>query len=234
MRADRDQHVLSVRGKDDVPGPVAAAAGQLRQGLRRAARLQVSVLVRKADDGVGVAHVHPLRIGTAGIEVDTERLFQVGGEDLHLAGLAVRARCRERPGSFPRCSPPGRCRHWAPPHQPRVVQAGGKLLHLETGRGLRPHPVRARADRGSVVGRGRGIRLGKVGDGDLAPDAGMFLGVVGKGRLAGQGLRRSVNGTRRSSSTGKADRPVLTTPTKSVFQKRPGRSNILERERPPV
>ena len=175
-------------------GCVAAAAGQRRQGLRRAAGLQVAILVRKADDRFGVADVHPLRIGSAGIEVNTERRFQVSGEDLHLAGLAVRAdtaKDEDLSRVALRQEDVAIGRH---PHQARVIEPGRKLLHLEAGGCLGPNAVRAGNDCGSIVGRWRGIRLGKVGDGELTFDAGLLLAVVGKGRLAGQRLCPSRKG----------------------------------------
>ena len=70
--ADGDEHVLAVRGEDDVAGPVAAAAklgeaGELGDdGLGRAGGVEVAGLVGEADDGVGVADVDPLGVGRRG------------------------------------------------------------------------------------------------------------------------------------------------------------------------
>ena len=57
--------------------------------FRRSGGLHVAVAIGEAHDGVGVAHVDPLRIGAARIEGDSERLVQAGGEDRNLLRLAV-------------------------------------------------------------------------------------------------------------------------------------------------
>ena len=190
MRSNRHQHVLSVRGKDDVPGPVTTAAGQFGQGLSRAAGLHVPNLVRKTNHGCGVAHVHPLRIGATGIEVDPERALLVGGEGLHLAGLAVGVMPRMTmifPGelSARKMSPLGAIRirrgFSKPVANCSTLKPGRVWGHTPSGRG---------AIAAALLADSRGIRLGQVGHRDLAANAGMFLGVVGKGVLAGQSLLR--------------------------------------------
>ncbi len=62
------------------------SAGKVRNVLRRAACLQIAILIRKADDRIGVAYVDPLRIGSGRIEVYAERPIQTAGEDRHLFG----------------------------------------------------------------------------------------------------------------------------------------------------
>ena len=61
---------------------------------------------------------------------------------------------------------------------------------LKPGRVCGHHPVRSRRNRSGVVRGLGGIRLRQVGYGDLAANAGMFLGVVGKRVLASQSLLR--------------------------------------------
>ena len=57
--------------------------------LLRTARFHVAVVIRKADHGVGIADVDPLRVRTQWIESDAERPLQAGGEGLYLFGFSV-------------------------------------------------------------------------------------------------------------------------------------------------
>ena len=50
---------------------------------------QVSILIRKPDDCVGVADVHPLGVVSGRIERNAIRLVESGGEDAGLLGLAL-------------------------------------------------------------------------------------------------------------------------------------------------
>ncbi len=147
-----------------------------------------------------------MRVRAAGIEVDAERPFEAGGEDLHLARFAVgadAAKDQDLSRLVLRQEDVAVGRH---AHQAWVIQASGKLLHLEPSRCLGPHPVGPGKDRWSVVRRWSGIGLRKVGNGDLAANARMFLGVVGKGRLAGEGLRRGGHRGKRDGSQQRARR----------------------------
>ena len=74
--------------------PAAAketAAGELSaELLRRAARFQVAVAIRKANDATGVGDVKIQRVWTGRIQGDAKRLVQLFfGEDFGLLGFAV-------------------------------------------------------------------------------------------------------------------------------------------------
>jgi hypothetical protein len=71
-------------------------------------------------------------------------------------------------------------------HRDRV--AAGVELNLEAGGGDGPGVRGTRNDVGAEVGGLGYLRLGQICDGDLAADAGLLLGVVGEGGLAGNGL----------------------------------------------
>ena len=93
--ADGGEELAAVFRKDQVAGPVAAAAqasaaGQFSEVFRGSACLQIAILVREADDAVGVADVDVFGIGARGIERDAERLMQAVCEDGGLLRLAVR------------------------------------------------------------------------------------------------------------------------------------------------
>ncbi len=87
-RTDRDEHPLSVEGKGDVAGAVAAAAiGQMGDDhLGRRARLEIAAVIGEADHRVVVGHVDPLRIVARRVEGDAEGAVEVVGEDLVLGG----------------------------------------------------------------------------------------------------------------------------------------------------
>src|ERR1700675_118643 len=68
---------------------MAVAEPQVRDVFRRAAGLQIAVLIRKARDGVGVANVDPLRIGSRRVEIDAKWAIQAGDENFRLLGLAL-------------------------------------------------------------------------------------------------------------------------------------------------
>src|SRR5438309_1952899 len=67
-RADRDQHLRSIRSEDYVAGPVAAAAklgesGKLGDNLfRLAGRDQVALFIRKAHHRIGIADINPFGV----------------------------------------------------------------------------------------------------------------------------------------------------------------------------
>ena len=54
-RSDSDEHLLTVRCEPHVAGPVSGAMGKVNNVLRRCARLQVPISIRKPDDCVAVA-----------------------------------------------------------------------------------------------------------------------------------------------------------------------------------
>ena len=89
--ADGDVHGFAVERELDVAGDVAAGAVPGRSAICSAGPrgLEVAVLIGEADDGVGVADVDPLGIGTRRIEVDAEGVVETGGEDAGVLGLAV-------------------------------------------------------------------------------------------------------------------------------------------------
>src|SRR6185503_16257030 len=82
-RADRQQQAFAVLGKHDIAGGVTAGGNIGSQRFRRAGSLQVAVLVGKPDQRSRVGGVHPLRIWTRRVEVDSE----YGGQLGELGGL---------------------------------------------------------------------------------------------------------------------------------------------------
>src|SRR4029077_4616357 len=78
-RADRDIHLLAIERERDIAGPVTTAtkaptAGKVGDFLRGACRFEVSVLVGKAHDGVGVPNIDPLRVWSYWIKGDPKGL----------------------------------------------------------------------------------------------------------------------------------------------------------------
>src|ERR1700737_710373 len=67
----------------------AGPEGEICYGLRRAARFQVAVLIRKPHDRVRVSDVHPLRIWARRIERDAVRPIEATREDLNLLGFGI-------------------------------------------------------------------------------------------------------------------------------------------------
>src|SRR5579884_1819610 len=100
VRANRDEHLLAIGREDDVARPVAAAAQvsaarQIGDLLLWPACLHVAILVREANDRIGVADVHPLRIRPGRIEVDAEWFAQSCGKHLRSLRLAILANAAE-------------------------------------------------------------------------------------------------------------------------------------------
>src|SRR6202034_2298907 len=86
--ADRDIKRAAVRGEFQIPRPVPAAtdalvsAGDVRDDRFRLAQgLRVTVLIREAENRVGVTDVDELRLGADRVEGDSERPVQARGEN---------------------------------------------------------------------------------------------------------------------------------------------------------
>src|SRR5262249_51103698 len=94
---DRYEHNLAVSGEGNITRPVTAApqstsAGQIgHHYLSRAARLQVSLLIRKADYGIGIGDVNELRVQPRRVESDSEGLCQSARKDLSLFRRTIAA-----------------------------------------------------------------------------------------------------------------------------------------------
>ena len=165
----------------------ASAAGQLGEVLRRAAGLQIAILIREAHDAVGVANVDPLRIGAGGIEGDAEGLVQAGQRRRRLASGLPSASTPRKTLILPVCAfgeeeiAVGR-----DAQEPRIVEAGGIELDLEAFGRDRPGVCRARDDGGAVVDGLVGSWCGQIGDSEMAADAGRLVCRVGKSGLAGK------------------------------------------------
>src|SRR5213075_226726 len=80
-RANRNEHLLAICREHDVARPVAVSAGNVGNMFGRAARLQIAILVRKANDGVRVTHVNPLRIGSGRVEINSKWPVQTSRKD---------------------------------------------------------------------------------------------------------------------------------------------------------
>jgi hypothetical protein len=68
---------------------MAGPEGEICYVLRRAARFQVAVLIRKPHDRVRVSDVHPLWIWAGRIERDAVRPIEATREDLNLLGFGI-------------------------------------------------------------------------------------------------------------------------------------------------
>src|SRR5256886_2985057 len=80
-RANGNEHLLAICREHDVARPVAVSAGNVGNVFGRAARLQLAILVWKADDGIRVAHVNPLRIGSGRGEINSKWPVQTSRKD---------------------------------------------------------------------------------------------------------------------------------------------------------
>ncbi len=162
-------------------------AGKLGNDLLGLARCdQIAGLVGKADDGVGVADVDPLGIRSAGIEGDAEGKVEAVGEGRDRLRLAIRADAAQNPDLVAVRVRQEDVAVGRGAHQTRLAEALRIHLHLEAFGRDGPCTLGPRNHAGTVVDRLIGLRLGKVGHSDLAADAGMLLGVVGEGGLAGK------------------------------------------------
>jgi len=86
--------------KHDVARAMTADRQMRHDDFGGAARRQIAVAIRKADDGIGVANINPLRVGTGRIEGDAERTEQAGGEyACRFRSFAVRAQYADTTGS---------------------------------------------------------------------------------------------------------------------------------------
>src|SRR5580693_801982 len=120
-----------------------AAAGQIEQVLRWPAAGQIAVVIRKTHNRIHVRYVHPLRIGSQRIEGDAERSIQAGGEDLHLLRLAVGSDSTKYFDVATIGFSQKEIAVGSGADDPRIVQAGRILLHLETLRSLWPRVLGA-------------------------------------------------------------------------------------------
>src|SRR5260370_11274646 len=129
-RTDRHKHLLAIGGKLNVTRPMTVATRYVRDMFGRATGFQITVLIGKAHNRIGVAYIDPLRIGARRIEVDSEWSVQTGGERGRLfrltfccdstehADLAQLA-FRDKKGTVLRSA-----------DQPRPVKPGSVQLHL--------------------------------------------------------------------------------------------------------
>jgi hypothetical protein len=213
--AYRDEHVLAVFGEDDVAGPVAAAselgvAGDVgNDGLGSGCGVEVAGAVGDALYGGGVADVDILRVVNR-IKGDAEGVVQAGGEFFDLRGFAVGAYAAKDEdgagagvgeeeiavggGADQARHTEGACdrRHLffvvGTLHRGEV--AAGVEGDFEAGGRDGPRVDRAGDDVRCVVDGLVGLGLGKIGESDLAADAGLLLVPVGEGGLTGDGLLR--------------------------------------------
>ena len=166
----------------------APAAGQLGNIGHRPRRLQVPVVIREADNLIGVAYVEILRIGSKRVERDPERLMQASGENRHLLRMPLRIHAAEDANLAGLAFGQEDVAVGRGAQLARVVQTGGVKLHLEALGSLGPRVLRARDHRRSVVygliRRGRG----QVGRGQVAARARRLVRRVGERLLPGQNL----------------------------------------------
>ncbi len=167
-RADRDEHALTIERESNVACEVPARAGFGRlprdasrgkvgyDHLRRAGRLHITIVIRKADDGVCVTNVQISRIRPGWIKRQPERKRQAAGELFGLLGLSIggyaaknqhlpRIRLHDEQIAIRRSL-----------NQAGIVEFFGKAFHLEAGRRLGPRigglRDRRSEDRGGLGG----------------------------------------------------------------------------------
>src|SRR5260370_524479 len=103
-----------------------------------AASLEITGLVREADDAAGLGDVDPARLGPEGVERDAERAVETRGKHLvhlRLSDPVLRAQNAYAPGTAlgQKDVPIGSCSD-----QTRILQAGLELFNLESQRSARP------------------------------------------------------------------------------------------------
>src|ERR1039458_3303410 len=180
MGADGGEELAAVESEGEVARPVtpaaqASAAGQIGELLHGASGCQVAVVVREANDGVGVTDVDPLGVGAEGIEGDAERLVEIGGEDRDLRWLAVGVDAAEDLDLASFALSEEEVAVGRETDEARVVEAGGVELDLEAFGRDGPRVGGAGNHVGAVVDRLFGHRLRQVGDGEMAASAGSLV-----------------------------------------------------------
>ena len=145
-----------------------------------AARFQITILIRKAHDGVGVANINPLRIWTGRIERDAVGLLQSGGEGFGLLRLAVRRDSAEDQNFTGIAFGEKIISIGRGGYEPRIIEVGGVLLNLETCRSFGPCVLRARDHAGSIAGRLRGEWLRQILHCDFAKSSRLLKAIVGE------------------------------------------------------
>jgi len=152
----------------------ASTAGEIGYFLRSAASLEIAYLVRDSDDGVGVADVDPLGIGTVRVEGDSEWLVQPGGEDLTLFGAAGCVDSAENANLVTVAFGYEVVAIWRRTDQAGTIEALGIKLHLEAGRNLGPCVLGASDDVLTVIDGFILLGSGKIGDRDFVSLPGLL------------------------------------------------------------
>src|SRR6266700_8090182 len=149
--------------------------------LRRAAGLQISVLVSKTHHGTLIGHIHPLRIRAGRVEGDAEWPLQLTGKNLHLLRLPITGNSAEnldlagiglREKKIPIRSSANQA--WIP-------KSGSILLDLESRQNLRPRIRRPWHNARTIARRFGCVRLREILYGDFANVSRLFIPVVDKG-----------------------------------------------------
>ncbi len=210
-----DEEVLVVLGKDDVAGPVAAAAklgvaGDVGDdGLRLGGGVEVAIFVGEALDGGGVADVDVLRVGAGGIEGDAEGVVEASGEFLDGGGAAVGSDAAEDEDGAGAGVGQEEVAVGGSGDEARLGERAAAEFHVLGGvfalegrgvtagvegdaeaRGGDGEGVDGAGDYvGPVVDGFRGVGCREVGGGDFVADAGVLLVPVGECGLAGEKWR---------------------------------------------
>ena len=180
---------------------MAASAGNIGDVLRRTARLQISVLIRKPNDRVEIADIDPLRIRSLRIKRNAERFVEAGSEDLALLRLAFGGDATEdvnlafvglgHEEVAVRCCA----------DKPGIHESGRVELNLESLGSHRPDTFRPRNQLRGVAGRLRCKRAGRSATVILRvrPGFSNLKSVNGGGRwwtfkLCGNGRRLGLTG----------------------------------------
>src|SRR5256885_1550940 len=182
-RANGNEHLLAICREHDVARPVAVSAGYVGNMFGRAARLQIAVLVRKANDGIRVAHVNPLWIGSGRVEINSKWPVQASRKDFGAFRFSFGGDAVEDADFSAAAFGDKEIAVGSGANQARLIQSRGVEFDFEARRHLRPggfgprHKFRA-------IARGRsGKRGGQIGESDFAYGSRLFIPVIGEGRL---------------------------------------------------
>ena len=215
VRADRRKQFAAIEREGEIARPVTSAAkspatGQIGELLHGTGGCEVAVMVREANDGVGVADVNPLWVGAERIKRDAERLMEIGGKDRHLLWFAISVDAAKHLDLAGLALSEEQIAVGRETDQARVLEIGGVELNLEALGRDRPGIGGAGNYVGAVVDRLFRHGLGQVGDGEMPANAGRFVSRVCECGLAGEDdvLRHGLGGVRSRRQRPAAGRPA--------------------------
>ena len=181
-RSYRDKHFLAVLGEGQRPCPVPASRRQVGDVFRSGTRLQVPVVIRKANHLVGIAHIQPPRIGTRRIKSQAIRLFQTARENGRLLGLPVAGQPAKNSNASRITLRKENVAVRGGAQSAGIVESRGIQLNFESGWRHRPRVFRPRHQVRTVVRRLRRIGLRQILYGDLVDRSWLLVAEIGERR----------------------------------------------------